>query len=187
MADRIQTLLDRGAPAAAGHLARAAVAAGAPQLRHRTGAAQPTIAMPRWRVSVRRSRGSPAWSARCSRSRAPRATHRCAATQPVSLDALLGEVVDDCRIEADARHCRVRLDAAEAIDARGDPELLRRAVENVLRNAIRHAPEAVGNRSRTAARHFDGGDFGARSRSGGAAGFVARHISAVRPCGCRPR
>jgi two-component system, OmpR family, sensor histidine kinase CpxA len=61
--------------------------------------------------------------------------------QPVSLDALLGEVVDDCRIEADARHCRVRLQAGEPTQARGDPELLRRAFENVLRNAIRHAPE----------------------------------------------
>ena len=62
-------------------------------------------------------------------------------TQPVSLDALLGEVVEDCRIEADARHCRVRLDAPEPVEAQGDPELLRRAFENVLRNAIRHAPD----------------------------------------------
>jgi signal transduction histidine kinase len=61
--------------------------------------------------------------------------------QPVSLDALLGEVVEDCRIEADARHCRVRLHASESTQARGDPELLRRAFENVLRNAIRHAPQ----------------------------------------------
>jgi two-component system sensor histidine kinase CpxA len=62
-------------------------------------------------------------------------------TQPVSLDALLREVVDDCRIEADARHCQVRIDAPEPVGAQGDPELLRRAFENVLRNAIRHAPE----------------------------------------------
>jgi signal transduction histidine kinase len=61
--------------------------------------------------------------------------------QPVSLDALLAEVVEDCRIEADARHCRVRLRAPDPVDARGDAELLRRAFENVLRNAIRHAPE----------------------------------------------
>ena len=31
-------------------------------------------------------------------------------TQQVSLDALLGEVVEDSRIEADARRCKVRLD-----------------------------------------------------------------------------
>jgi two-component system sensor histidine kinase CpxA len=63
-------------------------------------------------------------------------------TQPVSLEALLGEVVDDCRIEADARQCQVKLRADEPVDTRGDAELLRRAVENLLRNAIRHSPEA---------------------------------------------
>jgi len=61
--------------------------------------------------------------------------------QAVSLDALLGEVVEDCRIEADARHCRVRLCASDPMETRGDAELLRRAFENVLRNAIRHAPD----------------------------------------------
>jgi two-component system sensor histidine kinase CpxA len=65
--------------------------------------------------------------------------------QAVSLDGLLAEVVEDCRIEADARHCRVRLNRGEdksgPLEARGDGELLRRAFENVLRNAIRHAPE----------------------------------------------
>jgi two-component system sensor histidine kinase CpxA len=65
-------------------------------------------------------------------------------TQPVSLDALLAEVVDDCRIEADARHCQVRLQAPEPVETQGDPELLRRAFENVIRNAIRHAPDGTG-------------------------------------------
>jgi two-component system sensor histidine kinase CpxA len=61
-------------------------------------------------------------------------------THFVSLDGILADVVDDCRIEADARHCRVRL-RTEPVEVRGDGELLRRALENVLRNAIRHAPE----------------------------------------------
>jgi two-component system sensor histidine kinase CpxA len=61
-------------------------------------------------------------------------------TQTVSLDGLLSEVVEDCRIEADARQCRVRLRAADPLAVHGDAELLRRAFENVLRNAIRHAP-----------------------------------------------
>ena len=64
-------------------------------------------------------------------------------TQPVSLDHLLHEVVDDCRIEADARRCTVQIDAPDPVEAQGDPELLRRAFENVLRNAIRHAPEGT--------------------------------------------
>src|SRR5581483_4584650 len=62
-------------------------------------------------------------------------------TQPVRLDALLTEVVDDCRIEADARRCHVELHFAAPASTRGDAELLRRAIENVLRNAIRHSPE----------------------------------------------
>lgn len=61
--------------------------------------------------------------------------------QPVSLDGLLGKVVEDCRIEADSRHCRLRLENGDALSISGDPELLRRAFENVLRNAIRYAPE----------------------------------------------
>jgi two-component system sensor histidine kinase CpxA len=64
--------------------------------------------------------------------------------QPLSLDALLADVVEDCRIEADARHCHVHLDAGEPLAALGDAELLRRAFENVLRNAIRHAPDETG-------------------------------------------
>ena len=61
--------------------------------------------------------------------------------QPVSLGELLADVVEDCRIEADAHHCRMRLRAGEPLSALGDVELLRRAFENVVRNAIRHAPE----------------------------------------------
>jgi two-component system sensor histidine kinase CpxA len=63
------------------------------------------------------------------------------ATAPVRLEELLEEVVEDCRIEADARRCRVRFQNGEPRMTSGDPELLRRAFENVLRNAIRHAPE----------------------------------------------
>jgi signal transduction histidine kinase len=59
---------------------------------------------------------------------------------PVPLDELLAELVDDTSIEARARGCAVTLAAAEPIQVQGDPELLRRAVENVIRNAIRYAP-----------------------------------------------
>jgi two-component system sensor histidine kinase CpxA len=59
----------------------------------------------------------------------------------VELDELLGSLAEDCQAEAQSKSCRltVRLEA----DARliGDRELLQRGFENVLRNAIRHAPE----------------------------------------------
>lgn len=59
----------------------------------------------------------------------------------VHLEDLLSEVVDDSRIEASAHQCRLTVNAAERTMVDGDPELLRRAVENVIRNAIRYSPE----------------------------------------------
>ena len=60
--------------------------------------------------------------------------------QPVRLDELLATIVSDCSIEADARGCSLALDATGPLTVRGDPELLRRAVENVIRNALRYSP-----------------------------------------------
>lgn len=62
-------------------------------------------------------------------------------TEEVLLASLVDEVVEDCRLEAEARHVLVKLqnNCATAI-LQGTPELLRRAMENVLRNAIRFAP-----------------------------------------------
>ena len=59
---------------------------------------------------------------------------------PVRLDMLVAEVVDDCTIEAEARGCHVQLKEKNAAILAGDAELLRRAVENVVRNAIRYSP-----------------------------------------------
>jgi len=59
------------------------------------------------------------------------------------LDQLLQELVAGCSIEADARGCRLEVSGQNPILLRADHELLRRAVENILRNAIRHAPEGT--------------------------------------------
>ena len=61
--------------------------------------------------------------------------------QPVRLDDLLAGVVSDCAIEASARGCSLVLQASGPVTISGDPELLRRAAENVIRNAIRYAPQ----------------------------------------------
>jgi two-component system sensor histidine kinase CpxA len=61
--------------------------------------------------------------------------------QPVRLDQLLADVVNDGAIEASARGSEVVLDAPTPVTIQGDPELLRRATENVIRNAIRYAPK----------------------------------------------
>lgn len=60
--------------------------------------------------------------------------------QPVALDHLLTEVVEEARIEANQLKRTVSL-ATDRVQMTGDPELIRRAVENVLRNAIRYTPE----------------------------------------------
>jgi two-component system sensor histidine kinase CpxA len=61
----------------------------------------------------------------------------------IPLRGLLEDVIGDALVEAEARHLALRLEAVEPLELRGDRELLRRAVENVLRNAIRYAPEAT--------------------------------------------
>ena len=63
--------------------------------------------------------------------------------EPVRLDRLLEELVADSALEARARGSDVRLAGAQPVTVQGDAELLRRAIENVIRNAIRHAPEGT--------------------------------------------
>jgi signal transduction histidine kinase len=63
--------------------------------------------------------------------------------EPVRPAELLRELVEDCSIEAEAKGCRMELRAEWPDAIRADPELLRRAFENVMRNAIRHAPEGT--------------------------------------------
>ena len=63
--------------------------------------------------------------------------------QPLLLDDVMLEVVDDCGVEATVRGCGLRVNGTQRLMVRGDTELLRRAFENVVRNAIRHAPSAT--------------------------------------------
>jgi two-component system sensor histidine kinase CpxA len=61
----------------------------------------------------------------------------------LDLERLVQELIESSRMETDARGCRVRFESEGPLPVRGDRELLRRAVENVLRNAIRYAPEGT--------------------------------------------
>jgi two-component system, OmpR family, sensor histidine kinase CpxA len=61
-------------------------------------------------------------------------------TEPVRLDELVRVIVDDVHIEAERHQITLDLDVCEA-EMAGNPELLRRAVENIVRNAIRYSPE----------------------------------------------
>ena len=60
--------------------------------------------------------------------------------EPFDLDELLEEVVRDANFEAEAKGCSVVQDGAARVTIGGNRELLRSAVENVLRNAVRYSP-----------------------------------------------
>ena len=54
---------------------------------------------------------------------------------------IIDEVIRDCAVEAEIRGCRIAVNGRLAGEVLGNRELLRRAVENVLRNGIRYSPE----------------------------------------------
>ncbi|MGA8939035.1 MAG: ATP-binding protein [Acidobacteriaceae bacterium] len=58
--------------------------------------------------------------------------------QPVSLNQLCEELLPDAEYEANQRSCTVSLIEDTPCTIRGDRELLYRAIENVVRNAIRY-------------------------------------------------
>jgi two-component system sensor histidine kinase CpxA len=60
---------------------------------------------------------------------------------PTNVPQLLDEVIADCRLEADAQACRIEPRIAGNVSVSADAELLRRAIENILRNAIKYSPE----------------------------------------------
>jgi two-component system sensor histidine kinase CpxA len=62
------------------------------------------------------------------------------ATEQIRLDELVGTIVEDARIEAEKRQVTLNSSLSKVIMT-GNPELLRRAVENLVRNAIRYSPE----------------------------------------------
>lgn len=63
------------------------------------------------------------------------------AMQEVYVNELVDETIRDCNVEIEARGGRIDLSSQPGVKVVGNPELLRRAVENVLRNAIRHSPQ----------------------------------------------
>jgi two-component system sensor histidine kinase CpxA len=73
--------------------------------------------------------------------------------QPIAVEELVQQVVDESRIEANERPCQLTISTAEALQVEGDPDLLHRALENILRNAIRYtAPNSEVNLTITSER-----------------------------------
>jgi len=63
--------------------------------------------------------------------------------ESLPLDELLADIVYDSLLEAKAKDCTLLLKAPVAVNLSGDEELIRRAIENVIRNAIRYAPSGT--------------------------------------------
>lgn len=60
--------------------------------------------------------------------------------EQILLRTLVEHVLEACKVEAEARGCNLDLQTSKAPIVVADQELLRRAIENVVRNAIRYAP-----------------------------------------------
>ena len=56
----------------------------------------------------------------------------------INLTELVGDIVIDARFEAECKNCDVKFDPVKDIYIYGDPTLISRATENVIRNAIKH-------------------------------------------------
>lgn len=61
--------------------------------------------------------------------------------ETLQITEIVDEVVRDCAMEAEARGCRIQFVGCVEGQVMGSRELLRRAIENVLRNAVRYSPE----------------------------------------------
>jgi two-component system sensor histidine kinase CpxA len=61
----------------------------------------------------------------------------------VCLHELLIRIMDGCAIEAAQKQCSVVAGTVDPVTLSGNEELLRRAIENVIRNAIRYTPQGT--------------------------------------------
>lgn len=58
----------------------------------------------------------------------------------VNLGELIDEIAEDAQLEAAQRQVELGIELDDTLVTPGNPELLRRAIENVLRNALRFSP-----------------------------------------------
>jgi two-component system sensor histidine kinase CpxA len=63
------------------------------------------------------------------------------ARETFELDEVIEEVVRDANFEGAVKNCKVRLQGSAAAAVNGNRDLVRSAIENVLRNAVRYSPQ----------------------------------------------
>jgi signal transduction histidine kinase len=57
------------------------------------------------------------------------------------LNEMVNLITEDAAFEAETKSCRVIATLPEKLTMLGNPDLIHRAIENIVRNAIRHSPE----------------------------------------------
>jgi two-component system, OmpR family, sensor kinase len=67
-----------------------------------------------------------------------------AAAQPIDFAELVADVAEDARFEAEAANRRLSLKSVDEARVHASAELLHRAVENVVRNAVKYTAEGTG-------------------------------------------
>ena len=77
--------------------------------------------------------------------------------EAVDIDELLLDIVEDARFEGGARRVSITYDPRALAVVQANGELLQRAIENVMRNAIRHSPD--GGTVAISTRLTDGGQL----------------------------
>lgn len=61
--------------------------------------------------------------------------------EEVDLHSVVADIADDASLEADRKRCTIEVDLNKPAVVRGNQEFLHRAIENVVRNAVRYSPE----------------------------------------------
>ncbi len=88
-------------------------------------------------------------------------TSRLPAMQPVSISGIVDELLPDMEYEAHARNCQISFSnsAPSSSEISGSPELLGRAIENVIRNAIAYTTEGTSVEIQLSSQSKAGRDF----------------------------
>jgi two-component system OmpR family sensor kinase len=63
--------------------------------------------------------------------------------QQVSLNTLIKEIIEDAHIEAQTKRISITMSLKQQIIVEVQPSLLHRAIENIIRNAIKYSGEAT--------------------------------------------
>jgi two-component system OmpR family sensor kinase len=71
------------------------------------------------------------------------ATQRVEQREPIDVGDMVGQIADDARFESTSSGAEIGVTSVDGLTVLGAPDLLWRAIENIVRNAIKHGGGAV--------------------------------------------